>query len=214
MNLSNKQERNLNCILLYCLNEKNKKYEVLSSSQVNEQIQITFIRKISISELEEINEYLKSNIKNKKLIYKVIITPKMVDIFLDQPEFKQISLFDNIYDNDKLNKYNKMLISRLDNVKDLLINTFFEKDQNIQEWIYFFIAPTYIGYANDDTYCPFCIKGDSNEIPKNAYVLNGTYNDAQCILLRRNQNSNYYGNWNTIPNDVCYLKQFLNNVKN
>ena len=73
MKLSNSQERNINCIALHCLDEHDKKYDIINSFESNNQIQISFIRKISINELEEINSYLCSNIRNKRLIYKFIL---------------------------------------------------------------------------------------------------------------------------------------------
>lgn len=212
MKLSNSQERNINCIVLYCLDEHNKKYDIIGSYESDNQIQISFIRKISINELENINSYLCSNIRNKKLIYKFIITPSSAEIMLDQPEFKQISLFDDVYNKEALSEYNKTLNSRLMNVKDLLINTFFDEDTTIHEWIYFFIASNYIGYANNDMNCPFCIKGDSESIPDNAYKLHGTFNDANCVLLRRNQNSKCFSNWRTVPSDISCVKEFIANL--
>lgn len=212
MKLSNSQERNINCIILYCLDERNKKYDIINSSKTDNQVQVSFIRKISINELEDVNSYLCSNIRNKRLIYKFIITPSTVEIMLDQPEFKQVSLFDDVYNKDNLKDYNDMLNSRLMNVKDLLINTFFNNDDNVQDWIYFFIAPKYIGYANGDIKCPSCIKGDSKSIPEGVYKLRGTYNDAKCVLLRRNQNSTRFGNWRTVPDDIYYIKEFIANL--
>ena len=50
MKLSNSQERNINCIALYCLNERDKKYDIINFSESNNQIQISFIRKRSIKE--------------------------------------------------------------------------------------------------------------------------------------------------------------------
>lgn len=212
MKLSNSQERNINCIALYCLDECNKKYDILSSFKINNQIQISFIRKISINELKIINSYLHSNIRNKRLIYKFIITPSTCEIILDQPEFKQLSMFNNTHDINNLKKYNQSINSKLFNIKDLLINTFFDNDNIKCDWIYFFVAPSYIGYGDGTPGSKYCIRGTSEKIPENVYIINGTYNDAKCVLLRRNQNSACYGNWNTVPNDIKYVKEFINNI--
>ncbi len=212
MKLSNSQERNINCIALYCLDERDKKYDIINSFESNNQIQISFIRKISINKLEEINSYLCSNIRNKRLIYKFIITPTSCEIMLDQPEFKQLSLFNDTYDVDRLKKYNQSINLKLLNIKNLLINTFFDTDNVECDWIYFFVAPSYIGYGNGNTESKCCIRGTTEIIPENVYTIHGTYNDAKCVLLRRNQNSACYGNWNTVPNDIKYVKEFVNSI--
>lgn len=214
MKLSNSQKRNINCIALYCLNEKNKSYIISNVSEFKDQIQVSFIRRISITELEKINSYLESNLKNKQLVYKFIITPSSCEILLDQPEFNQISLFDNNYNEDKLIAYNKSINNRLNAVKELLINTFFDDDFLEHDWIYFFVASSYIGYANGDLNSNKCIRGTTLGIPNNAYKLKGTYNDSKCVLLRRNQNSNCFGNWNVSPNDVKCLQELVNCIQN
>lgn len=209
MKLSTRQLRNLNCIFLYILGDKNKLYKNITISKFGDGYKINFVRIVSISELKKMNMYLHSKVKSKSLVYELIINNDELIIHLNQPELNQLTLFNDNVDLDKLKQYNQSITKRANIVKDLLLNTLIENDANNLEWVYFFKGSDYIGYANADINNSHCIKGNNECIPEGVYILKGNETDAKCILLRRNQNSIYGGFWKMSLNSINHVRQTL-----
>lgn len=211
--LNSTQSLNIKILFAYCIKEKTKNCELNSCIKVDtitNSYRIECIRKLSIEQLKTFNRQFKCDVRNKYIRYMLLVNKERCELSCNPVEFDQLSLLNN-HDEIILNKYNNKITNRLMKVKELLIETLYPSQMVKSNWIYFFESKNYVGFANADLNNKHCLKGSFNNIPKNVWTYYGTYNDANCIRLRKIINSNFNTNWLMAPRDIKDLNAYKAN---
>lgn len=203
MHLTKNQLTNISILSAIALDIKSDKMSIKSVKENNNVISLILIRKLTISELKQINEKFKTNISTTRLNYSLQIDILNNDIVFKIEDILKMQLsFDD--DMDKINEqliivdnYNKQITHKLKLYDNLLFNTF--KTDSIDTWTFYFVTPNleYIGFANGNLSDSHCIQvkqenfSDIENVYNSTYNVVGTLTDAQCLCLRRNYNSSY-----------------------
>lgn len=213
----NKQKQieiNLGALLCVGFNKKYQKIDLVSIKDYQDKIRVNFKRRLDNEDVVKFNEKYGLDDNNKlEYINYILDLSKLnhnINFYLDFDKYYGISTLNE-------NEINVLLVEHLNEVHNnllpymnLLITTLLEKDEELYYWTYYWGQYGYsMGMANKNTNFnnTKCLSLDNYVINNNpleynedklyydCYKVYGTENDAKCVQVRRNFNSNKYANW-------------------
>lgn len=198
---------NLKTLLTIALQAEYKNIRINKTDMFDFTFMCNFTHEISIDCLKRVNEYFKTDIREKILSYSLIVNKNSntIKLSIEGIENKQIDfLSTNDEICDKISKYNKEITNRLVTLKEYLFETLYPTDTELYNWTFYFIPTSgeYIGFANADLQNKSAIKIPVSNFNHylsyydKVYMYRGTLNDVKVITMRRNYNSNHGANWN------------------
>lgn len=197
-----RKNTNLAIIIALAFQTPIKEIGIKSIKKINDELCIDILRTLPINKMKMINRLYNINVASNTLQYRMIIDKdKNISIKLNEMDrLKLYYLFDaSIGYENKVDIYNNQMTNNIQMYKDIIFEILDDNDEEATNtYVFYFIANdnSYLGFANDDLYNKHCIKSYDFKEPENAYKLKGNETDAKVVCIRRNYNSNYYGNWN------------------
>ena len=194
MNASKNLNHCLSILIGLALNCDSKTIVIDKITHKNNMVDIVITRKFSINDLKKLNTYFKSDIRSKLVKYHLSIDfdePRNISLIIENVKPEQMSIFDE----DLHLSYNKKITDKLMLNYKLLLGLF--EDNEINDWSFYYINDSHIGFANKDFTNRHCITftTKANISYDNILKFTGTYAEALVKCLKRNINSSYKGNW-------------------
>lgn len=214
MNLTSNVKNNLKILLSIALNIDYidyRKIDITHADMLDSTFMCSFIRNISIGQLEKIKNYFNVDIREKKLHYSLLINKNtnIIKLRIEGIEKFQMNLLDDIEElNNKVKKYNDNITNNLIKLSKYLYETIYPTETEIFNWTFYYIShdKTHIGFANANKESP----SSQKILVSNINILNnddislfyntvdtykGTKNDAIIVCMKRNINSKCGSGW-------------------
>lgn len=213
----NKQvEINLGALFSVGFNKKYQKINIVNINHIENQIKVTFNRRLDNDDVAEFNERYGLDDDNKleyiKYVLSINILENTFNLYLDFTPYYGISSLSK-------NEINNLIVQHLETTHfnllphfDLLITTLMEHPKTLNYWTYYWGSYGYeMGMANKNSNYNLdtsrCLRlndymtnnnpltYDEDRLYYDCYKIYGSENDAKCIQVRRNFNSQKYANW-------------------
>lgn len=219
---------NLQALIALSFNTHYLNIYINKVNETTDDYQIKFTRKIKHCDLNELNNFFELNryyscdvhfgyeLLYEINIHKPIFSAEIECHLLSNRQFIEANV------KHKLDDCENQINESLGKYKDLLLETIWPTDEEVNDYTFYYIAKTgcNIAFANK-TYNHHSLKIDinesndySNEVYKHVFTLRGTENDAKIMMLRRNFNSNYYNDWKYCKINTPIITLLLSNCLN